>query len=34
LSRRNDLGKEVTIMLTFDADMEGLYEDFFPVVWK
>ncbi|KAG2037048.1 hypothetical protein BDR03DRAFT_1011181 [Suillus americanus] len=30
----NDLGKEVTIMLTFDADMEGLYEDFFPVVWK
>ncbi|KAG1846404.1 hypothetical protein DFJ58DRAFT_799177 [Suillus subalutaceus] len=21
-------------MLTFDADMEGLYEDFFPVVWK
>ncbi|KAG2339417.1 hypothetical protein BDR05DRAFT_1003378 [Suillus weaverae] len=30
----NDLGKEATIMLTFDADMEGLYEDFFPVVWK
>jgi hypothetical protein len=30
----NDLGKEVTLMLTFDADMEGLYEDFFPVVWK
>ncbi|KAG1812562.1 uncharacterized protein BJ212DRAFT_457403 [Suillus subaureus] len=30
----NNLGKEATIMLTFDADMEGLYEDFFPVVWK
>ncbi|KAG2037046.1 hypothetical protein BDR03DRAFT_1092153 [Suillus americanus] len=30
----NDLGKEATIMLTFDADMEGLYKDFFPVVWK
>ncbi|KAG1864398.1 hypothetical protein F4604DRAFT_1683400 [Suillus subluteus] len=30
----NDLGKEATVMLTFDADMEGLYEDFFPVVWK
>ncbi|KAG2356354.1 hypothetical protein BDR07DRAFT_1339882 [Suillus spraguei] len=30
----NDLGKEATIMLTFDADMKGLYEDFFPVVWK
>ncbi|KAG2072238.1 hypothetical protein BDR04DRAFT_415729 [Suillus decipiens] len=29
----NDLGKETTIMLTFDADMKGLYEDFFPVVW-
>jgi hypothetical protein len=21
-------------MLTFDGDMEGLYEDFFPVVWR
>ncbi|KAG2125971.1 hypothetical protein DEU56DRAFT_823540 [Suillus clintonianus] len=30
----NDLGKEVTLMLTFDGNMEGLYEDFFPVVWK
>ncbi|KAG2750702.1 hypothetical protein P692DRAFT_20831604 [Suillus brevipes Sb2] len=30
----NDLGKEVTLMLTFDAGMDGLYEDFFPVVWK
>ncbi|KAG2153859.1 hypothetical protein DEU56DRAFT_771423 [Suillus clintonianus] len=29
----NDLGKEATLMLTFDT-MEGLYEDFFPVVWK
>ncbi|KAG2352118.1 hypothetical protein BDR07DRAFT_1439473 [Suillus spraguei] len=27
----NDLSKETTIMLTFDADMKGLYEDFFPV---
>lgn len=30
----NNLGKEATLMLTFDGDMEGLYEDFFPVVWK
>ncbi|KAG2339414.1 hypothetical protein BDR05DRAFT_967972 [Suillus weaverae] len=30
----NNLGKEATIMLAFDSDMEGLYEDFFPVVWK
>ncbi|KAG1777086.1 hypothetical protein EV702DRAFT_1105712 [Suillus placidus] len=30
----SDLGKEATILLTFDADIEGLYEDFFPVVWK
>ncbi|KAG1771183.1 hypothetical protein EV702DRAFT_1137405 [Suillus placidus] len=30
----NDLGNEASIMLTFDGDMEGLYEDFFPVVWK
>ncbi|KAG1770429.1 hypothetical protein EDD22DRAFT_948379 [Suillus occidentalis] len=29
----NDLGKEATLMLTFDA-MDGLYEEFFPVVWK
>ncbi|KIK32905.1 hypothetical protein CY34DRAFT_814007, partial [Suillus luteus UH-Slu-Lm8-n1] len=30
----NNLGKEVTLMLTFDGDMKSLYEDFFPVVWK
>ncbi|KAG2072241.1 hypothetical protein BDR04DRAFT_1230596 [Suillus decipiens] len=30
----NDLGRETTLMFTFDADMQGLYEDVFPVVWK
>ncbi|KAG2340262.1 hypothetical protein BDR05DRAFT_950540 [Suillus weaverae] len=30
----NNLGKEASIMLAFDNNMEGLYEDFFPVVWK
>lgn len=30
----NNLGKEASIMLAFDSDMDGLYEDFFPVVWK
>ncbi|KAG0692020.1 hypothetical protein DFH29DRAFT_1085081 [Suillus ampliporus] len=30
----NDLGKEATIILTFDGDMKGLYQDSFPVVWK
>ncbi|KAG1724084.1 uncharacterized protein EDB91DRAFT_144090 [Suillus paluster] len=30
----NDLGKESTLLLTFDADMKGLYQDFFPVVWR
>ncbi|KAG2747894.1 hypothetical protein P692DRAFT_20834462 [Suillus brevipes Sb2] len=30
----NDLGKEATLMLTFDAQMDGLYEEFLPVVWK
>ncbi|KAG1777082.1 hypothetical protein EV702DRAFT_1105693 [Suillus placidus] len=30
----SDLGKEASIMLTFDGAMEGLYEDFFPIVWK
>ncbi|KAG2153862.1 hypothetical protein DEU56DRAFT_751559 [Suillus clintonianus] len=29
-----DLGKETTIMLTFDANIKGLYEESFPVVWK
>ncbi|KAG2125970.1 hypothetical protein DEU56DRAFT_823534 [Suillus clintonianus] len=31
----NDLGKDVSLMLTFDKNMEGsLYRDVFPVVWK
>ncbi|KAG0708326.1 hypothetical protein DFH29DRAFT_477001 [Suillus ampliporus] len=30
----NDLGKEATLILTFDGDMKGLYQDFFPVVWR
>ncbi|KAG0695718.1 hypothetical protein DFH29DRAFT_1083255 [Suillus ampliporus] len=30
----NDLGKEATIILTFDGGMKGLYQDSFPVVWK
>ncbi|KAG1780112.1 hypothetical protein EV702DRAFT_59908 [Suillus placidus] len=30
----NDLGRNAVLMLTFDADMLGLYEDFFPVAWK
>lgn len=32
--KSNNLSKKVTLMLTFDSDMDGLYEDFFPVVWK
>ncbi|KAG2146204.1 hypothetical protein DEU56DRAFT_786832 [Suillus clintonianus] len=30
----NDLGKETTILLVFDANMEGLYDTIYPVVWK
>ncbi|KAG1812557.1 uncharacterized protein BJ212DRAFT_1301531 [Suillus subaureus] len=31
----NDLGKEATIMLALiNGDLQGLYEDFFPIVWK
>ncbi|KAG2037051.1 hypothetical protein BDR03DRAFT_958400 [Suillus americanus] len=31
----HDLGKDATIMLALvNEDMQGLYEDFFPVVWK
>ncbi|KAG1864410.1 hypothetical protein F4604DRAFT_1928862 [Suillus subluteus] len=31
----NDLGKEATIMLALiNGDLKGLYEDFFPIVWK
>ncbi|KAG2037021.1 hypothetical protein BDR03DRAFT_1011147 [Suillus americanus] len=33
--RSHDLGKDVTIMLALvNEDMQGLYEDSFPVVWK
>ncbi|KAG1786244.1 uncharacterized protein HD556DRAFT_1313598 [Suillus plorans] len=32
LSQR--LGKEVTIMLAWGPNLDGLYEDFFPTVWK
>lgn len=30
----NDLGQETTILLTFDAEVEGLYDTVYPVVWK
>ncbi|KAG1761435.1 hypothetical protein EDD22DRAFT_953995 [Suillus occidentalis] len=30
----SNLGKETTPVLAFNGHMEGLYEDFFPVVWK
>ncbi|KAG2747709.1 hypothetical protein P692DRAFT_20583026 [Suillus brevipes Sb2] len=30
----NDLEKDTTLVLTFDADMNGLYNEFFPVVWQ
>lgn len=30
----NDLGQETTILLVFDADVEGLYDTVYPVVWK
>ncbi|KAG2037052.1 hypothetical protein BDR03DRAFT_958409 [Suillus americanus] len=31
----HDLGKDATIMLALvNEDMQGLYHDFFPVVWK
>ncbi|KAG1793041.1 hypothetical protein EV424DRAFT_1354313 [Suillus variegatus] len=32
LSQR--LGKEVTIMLAWSPNLDGLYKDFFPIVWK
>ncbi|KAG1734296.1 hypothetical protein EDB19DRAFT_1163203 [Suillus lakei] len=32
--RSNDLGKETTILLAFDADMDGIYRKYMPVVWK
>ncbi|KAG1852348.1 hypothetical protein C8R48DRAFT_676193 [Suillus tomentosus] len=30
----HDLGKEVTIMLAWSPNVDGLYEDVFPIVWK
>ncbi|KIK40135.1 hypothetical protein CY34DRAFT_807502 [Suillus luteus UH-Slu-Lm8-n1] len=30
----NDLGKDATLALTFDVDTNGMYDEFFPVVWK
>ncbi|KAG1801010.1 cation transporting ATPase [Suillus plorans] len=32
--RSNGLGKEVTIMLAWSPNPDGLYEDFFPIVWN
>ncbi|KAJ8590406.1 hypothetical protein M405DRAFT_881076 [Rhizopogon salebrosus TDB-379] len=29
-----DLGKETTLLLTFDSDMHDIYKTFWPVVWK
>ncbi|KAG1865110.1 hypothetical protein C8R48DRAFT_706065 [Suillus tomentosus] len=29
-----NLGRETTILLVFDTDMEGLYDTIYPVVWK
>ncbi|KAG1870503.1 hypothetical protein C8R48DRAFT_85395 [Suillus tomentosus] len=30
----NDLGKDVTLMLAWSPNVEGLYENVFPIVWK
>ncbi|KAG2046457.1 hypothetical protein BDR06DRAFT_977469 [Suillus hirtellus] len=30
----NDLSKEVTIMLAWSPNLDGLYEDFFLIVWR
>ncbi|KAG1734284.1 hypothetical protein EDB19DRAFT_1727716 [Suillus lakei] len=30
----NNLGKNTTILLIFDEQREGLYDKFYPVVWK
>ncbi|KAG1829283.1 hypothetical protein EV424DRAFT_1535895 [Suillus variegatus] len=30
----NDLGKEVMIMLAWSPNVDGLYEDVFPIVWN
>ncbi|KAG2114157.1 uncharacterized protein F5147DRAFT_17697 [Suillus discolor] len=30
----NNLGKQATLMLTLSSDVDHIYEDVFPVVWK
>ncbi|KAG1865870.1 hypothetical protein DFJ58DRAFT_153737 [Suillus subalutaceus] len=30
----HDLGREVTLLLTFDGNMKGLYKNVCPIVWK
>ncbi|KAG2748127.1 hypothetical protein P692DRAFT_20834281 [Suillus brevipes Sb2] len=30
----NNLEKEATLVLTFDVDTNGLYDEFYPVVWR
>ncbi|KAG1826568.1 hypothetical protein EV424DRAFT_1345530 [Suillus variegatus] len=30
----NDLDKEVTIMIAWSPNLDGLYKDFFLIVWK
>ncbi|KAG2140619.1 hypothetical protein DEU56DRAFT_286675 [Suillus clintonianus] len=32
--RANDLGRESTLLLTFGSNMDGIYRDYFPVVWR
>jgi len=32
--KANDLGAAATLMLTFDKDIKGLYNDNFPLCWK
>ncbi|KAG2106725.1 uncharacterized protein F5147DRAFT_699711 [Suillus discolor] len=32
--KSDDFGRETTILLVFDTDMEGLYDTIYPVVWK
>ncbi|KAG1813755.1 hypothetical protein EV424DRAFT_53491 [Suillus variegatus] len=34
LTFHNNLGKGVTIMLAWSPNLDGLYEDFFSIVWK
>ncbi|KAG2755346.1 hypothetical protein P692DRAFT_20827007 [Suillus brevipes Sb2] len=30
----HDLGSQTTLLLTFDGNMKGIYEKFFPIAWK